>query len=117
MDSAAMNPFAFGAGSAKAIGGGGTRNIMAVQQAQHEDKMSAIGGVGDVLNKQLAVQTDTRNTLNAILKIVSGIQQGGDSKPQQGTSSSAPAPNAPVSSNRGMPQQMANPPVSMAKMV
>jgi predicted chitinase len=119
MDSSmAMNPFAFGAGSAKQMGGGGSRNIMAVQQAQHEDKMSAIGDVGDVLNKQLAVQTDTRNTLNAILKIVSGIQQGGGSGgQQQGTSSSAPQPNAPVSSNRGTPQQMATPPVSMAKMV
>lgn len=108
-----QNPFGFGSQSAKPMSAASpTRNIQAVQQAQHDDKMQAMGGMGDVLNKSLGVQTETRDTLKAIYAAVQAMQ-GGKSAP---ASTSAPVP-PPTSASRGQMQPMAPAPVSMGKMV
>jgi predicted chitinase len=108
-----QNPFGFGSQSAKPMSAASpTRNIQAVQQAQHDDKMQAMGGMGDVLNKSLGVQTEARDTLKAIYAAVQAMQ-GGKSAP---ASTSAPVP-PPTSASRGQMQPMAPAPVSMSKMV
>jgi predicted chitinase len=113
------SPFGFGTSSAKPMNQnrtpGGTNPILAVQQAQHEDKMSAMGGMGDVLNKSLDVQTTSRDTLQAMFKLLQSMQAG---KSQPSTDSATPMPNSgPTSASRGQQQNVAASPVSMSKMM
>ncbi len=99
-----------------------TKGIMAVQQAQHDDKMSAMGGMGDALSKSLEVQSDARDTLKSILSIVQAMQKNGGSVAGAPAQSSvagggANAANKPNSSLRGPTQQMPTAPVSMMNSV
>jgi predicted chitinase len=120
------NPFGFGLNSAKSTTPP-AKSIMAVQQAQHEDKMSAMGNMGDVMNKALEVQTDSRDLLKTILSAVQAMQKGGgtasDAASTQTTAQSntaggnAGAARRPQSSLRGQQQQMPTPPVSMMNAV
>jgi predicted chitinase len=107
------NPFGFGLGSAQAVRRSPAQQIAAVQQAQHEDKMAVMGNVGDVLNKQLGIQTESRDVLKNIYAMLADIQKG---QPASDESSQAPNPNV---SSKPQPQmqQMVKPPVSMSKMV
>jgi hypothetical protein len=95
------------------------KSILAVQQAQHEDKMSAMGGMNDVLSKTLEVQTDARDILKTLLSAVQEIQKkGGAAGDATQTASNtaggnAGAGNGPKSSLRGQRQPMPTPPVSM----
>jgi predicted chitinase len=112
------SPFGFNMASAKSTTPP-AKSILAVQQAQHEDKMSAMGGMGDVLNKSLEVQTDARDILKTIAAAVQQLQKAGgagagDQPSQNATSGgNAGAGGGPKSSLRGQRQPMPTPPVSM----
>jgi predicted chitinase len=111
------SPFGFNMASAKSTTPP-AKSILAVQQAQHEDKMSAMGGMNDVLSKSLEVQTDARDILKTIAAAVQQLQKAGgtaaDEPSQSATSGgNAGAGNGPKSSLRGQRQPMPTPPVSM----
>lgn len=114
-----QNPFGFGLGSAKSVTPG-TKNILAVQQAQHEERMGSMGGMNDSLGKSLEVQTDTRDTLKQILAAVQDMQKGkaeAGAPATQMAGGNANAGNGPKSALRGQQQPMPTPPVSMMNAV
>jgi len=111
------SPFGFNMASARSTTPP-AKSILAVQQAQHEDKMSAMGGMGDVLNKSLEVQTDARDILKTIAQAVQQLQKAGGAAGDASSASNtgggnAGAANGPKSSLRGQRQPMPTPPVSM----
>jgi predicted chitinase len=115
LSSVTDSPFGFGGSSAKPIATG-TRNIMAVQQAQHDAHMDAVGGVGDTLDKSLKVHEDTLDTLKAILAVMKS--QGKTARDDSSADASAAQPNStPADVPRRPRQDMPKSPVSMRKMV
>ncbi|SAK59321.1 glycoside hydrolase family protein [Caballeronia arationis] len=111
--SPADSPFGFGGSSAKPVGSG-SRNIAAVQQAQHDEHMDALGGVGDTLGKSLKVHEESLGTLKAILALMQTTSKSNDQGATSAPSTTAPG-TGPIQS--GPPQKMPTPPVSMRKMV
>jgi predicted chitinase len=107
------SPFGFGGSSAKPVGSG-SRNIAAVQQAQHDEHMDALGGVGDTLGKSLKVHEESLGTLKAILAMMQTTSKSNDQGAASAPSKTVPG-TGPIQS--GPPQQMPTPPVSMRKMV
>jgi predicted chitinase len=111
--SPADSPFGFGGSSAKPVASG-ARNIAAVQQAQHDEHMDAMGGLGDTLGKSLKVHEESLGTLKAILALMQTTSKSGDqgtsSAPEQSSTSAGPSRSGPS-------QKMPTPPVSMRKMV
>jgi hypothetical protein len=111
VSSSADSPFGFGGSSAKPVASG-ARNIAAVQQAQHDEHMDAMGGLGDTLGKSLKVHEQSLDTLKAILSLMQATSKSSD----QGASNAQSQPSA-APSRSGPSQQMPTPPVSMRKMV
>jgi predicted chitinase len=112
------SPFGFNMASAKSTTPP-AKNILAVQQAQHEEKMNAMGNHSDLMQQSLDVQTDARDILKTILSTVQELQKkGGDGSDGSTPSSNGAGGNqvsagAPKSSLRGQRQPMPTPPVSM----
>ncbi|WP_144106715.1 glycoside hydrolase family 19 protein [Paraburkholderia sp. BCC1886] len=104
------SPFGFGASSAQPLVTS-ARSVTAVQQAQHQEKMGAMGDVSDILNKGLKINSDQLDTLKAILTAVQTMA----STAQQGNAANAPPASQPASNPRGARQMMPASPVSMRK--
>lgn len=94
-----------------------TRGILAVQQAQHEEKMSAMAGHADIAQKSLDVQSETRDLIKQVLQVVQDKQKKDQSGPDTTAGGGAQAARQPNSSLRGTVQQMPRAPVSMTNSV
>jgi predicted chitinase len=94
-----------------------TRGILAVQQAQHEERMNVMQGHADIAQKSLDVQTETRDLIKQVLAVVQDKQKNDQSGPDNTAGGGANAPRQPNSSLRGTVQQMPRAPVSMTNSV
>lgn len=94
-----------------------TRGILAVQQAQHEEKMSVMAGHADIAQKQLDVQTETRDLIKQVLQVVQDKQKSNQSGPDTTAGGGVAASRQPNSSLRGTVQPMPRAPVSMTNSV
>ncbi|WP_233874305.1 transglycosylase SLT domain-containing protein [Paraburkholderia adhaesiva] len=113
---AGASPFGFGPASAKPVGEG-PKSIMAVQQAQHDQHMDALGGVGDTLASSLKVHEQALDVLKAMYAL---IQQAVSARQGTAANSGAGSPGAPATGlptpTGGVSRPMPTPPVSMVRM-
>ena len=113
------SPFGFGPASVKPLDQG-SKSIMAVQRAQHDEHMDALGGVGETLDRSLKVHEQALDVLKAMYDLIhQAVNQGagsaGTAAGSAGTSATTVAGTVqPL--QRGMARAMPTPPVSMARM-
>ncbi|WP_233874985.1 transglycosylase SLT domain-containing protein [Paraburkholderia adhaesiva] len=115
--------FGFGPASARPLDQG-SKSIMAVQQAQHDEHMDALGGVGETLDRSLKVHEQALDVLKAMYDLVrQAVGQAASQASNQGSGSVGNAAGTTPGGadsvqalQRGTARPMPTPPVSMARM-
>ncbi|MBB5409292.1 cell pole-organizing protein PopZ [Paraburkholderia sp. HC6.4b] len=108
--------FGFGPGSVKLIDQG-PKSLMTIQQAQHDEHMDALGGVGETLDRSLKVHEQALDVLKAMYDLMQqAVKQGARSGAGNLAAGANAAAASTVQSLPSTSRPMPTAPVSMAKM-